>query len=167
MTSVIVALDENYLIGKNNQIPWNIPEDLALFKEKTIENFIIMGRKTFESIGRLLPNRVNIVISNTMENNSEFKNLSFDELLNKVIVFHSIEEALSFCKNFSQKNIFIIGGSKLYQEVISKEIFDKLCISHINGSFEGDTYFPKIDFNKYKVILKKEYKNFTYKEYIK
>ena len=135
MIGVIVALDKNYLIGKNNQIPWNVPEDRTLFKEKTTGNFIIMGRKTFESIGRPLPNRVNIVISNTMENDFDFQELTFEELLNKTVIFHSIEEGISFCKKFSEKDIFIIGGAKIYQEVISKNIFDKLFISHIKGEF--------------------------------
>ena len=167
MIGVIVALDKNYLIGKNNQIPWNVPEDLALFKEKTTRNFIIMGRKTFESIGRPLPNRVNIVISNTMENDFDFQELTFEELLNKTVIFHSIEEGISFCKKFSEKDIFIIGGAKIYQEVISKNIFDKLFISHIKGEFQGDTYFPKIDFKTYKNIFEKEYKDFIYREYTK
>lgn len=167
MTNIIVALDKNYLIGKNNQIPWNIPEDLALFKEKTTGNFIIMGRKTFESIGRPLPNRVNIIISNTMKNNFCFENLSFTELLNKTIVFNSIEKSLVFCKKFSEKDIFIIGGATIYQEVISKNLFDKLFISHVKGHFKGDTYFPKIDFKSFKIIYEKEYENFTYKEYVK
>lgn len=166
MIGVIVALDKNYLIGKNNKIPWNVPEDLTLFKEKTTGNFIIMGRKTFESIGRPLPNRVNIVISNTMENNFDFQRLTFEELFNKIVVFHSIEEGISFCKKFSKKDIFIIGGSKIYQKVISKNIFDKLFISHIKGEFQGDTYFPKINFKNYKNIFEKEYKNFIYREYI-
>lgn len=167
MIGVIVALDKNYLIGKNNQIPWNVPEDLTLFKEKTTGNFIIMGRKTFESIGRPLPNRVNIVISNTMENDFDFHELTFEELLNKTVIFHSIEEGISFYKNFSEKDIFIIGGAKIYQEVISKNIFDKLCISHIEGNFKGDIYFPKINFEDYKNIFEKKYKGFTYREYTK
>lgn len=167
MIGVIVALDKNYLIGKNNQILWNVPEDLTLFKEKTTGNFIIMGRKTFESIGRPLPNRVNIVISNTMENDFDFHELTFEELLNKTVIFHSIEEGISFCKNFSEKDIFIIGGAKIYQEVISKNIFDKLCISHIEGNFKGDIYFPKINFEDYKNIFEKKYKGFTYREYTK
>lgn len=167
MVGVIVALDKNYLIGKNNQIPWNVPEDLNLFKEKTTGNFIIMGRKTFESIGRPLPNRVNIIISNTMENDFDFQELTFEELLNKIVIFHSIEEGISFCKKFSKKDIFIIGGAKIYQEVISKNIFDKLCISHIEGNFKGDIYFPKINFEDYKNIFEKKYKGFTYREYTK
>lgn len=167
MIGVIVALDKNYLIGKDNQIPWNVPEDLTLFKEKTTGNFIIMGRKTFESIGRPLPNRVNIIISNTMENDFDFQELTFEELLNKIVIFHSIEEGISFCKKFSKKDIFIIGGAKIYQEVISKNIFDKLCISHIEGNFKGDIYFPKINFEDYKNIFEKKYKGFTYREYTK
>lgn len=167
MIGVIVALDKNYLIGKDNQIPWNVPEDLTLFKEKTTGNFIIMGRKTFESIGRPLPNRVNIIISNTMENDFNFQELTFEELLNKIVIFHSIEEGISFCKKFSKKDIFIIGGAKIYQEVISKNIFDKLCISHIEGNFKGDIYFPKINFEDYKNIFEKKYKGFTYREYTK
>ena len=171
MINIIVALDKNFLIGKNGGIPWDIPEDLHLFKEKTTNNIIIMGRKTFESIGRALPNRINIVISKTLKNSPEIKtNLSFEELSKKEIIFSSLEEGINFSKTFIKKNnlnkdIFIIGGAQIYNECISKKYFDKLCISHINGDFNGDTYFPKIDFKDYKKIIEKDFKEFTYCEY--
>lgn len=155
MISIIVAMDKNYLIGNKNSIPWDIPEDMAIFKEKTTGNVVIMGRKTFESIGRPLPNRINIVISRNKNNISE-KNL---------IWVSSLEEAISKGKEF-QKEIFIIGGGKIYKEAISKNICDRLCISHIKGEFSGDTFFPKIDFLNYKIIEKMEYEKFIYTEYL-
>lgn len=155
MISIIVAMDKNYLIGNKNSIPWDIPEDMALFKEKTMDNVVIMGRKTFESIGRPLPNRINIVVSKNKNNISE-KNL---------IWVSSLEEAISKGKEF-QKEIFIIGGGKIYKEAISKNICDKLCLSHIKGEFHGDTFFPKIDFLNYTIIEKMEYEKFIYTEYL-
>ncbi|NME35286.1 MULTISPECIES: dihydrofolate reductase [Fusobacterium] len=174
MINIIVAIDKNYLIGNRNKIPWNIPEDLKLFKEKTTDNFLLMGRKTFESIGKPLPNRVNIVISKSL--NSDFKIeenkiYKFEDLLNKIIVFSNIEDGLEFYKKINFKNnydkdIYIIGGGSIYNEFIQKKNFHKLCISHIDGDFLGDTYFPKINFKDYKIILEKKFNNFIYREYI-
>ncbi len=172
MINIIVAFDKNFLIGRDGGIPWDIPEDLHLFKEKTIGNIIIMGRKTFESIGKPLPNRINIVISNTLKNNSQIKtNISFEELCKKEIVFSSLEEGIKFSEKFIKKNnlnkdIFIIGGAKIYNEAISKRYFDKLCISHIKKDFLGDTYFPKIDLKNYKKTIEKDFNEFTYCEYV-
>lgn len=171
MINIIVAFDKNFLIGRDGKIPWNIPEDLHLFKEKTTGNIIIMGRKTFESIGRPLPNRINIVISNTLKNSSQIKtDISFEELCKKEIIFSSLEEGIKFSEKFIEENhlnkdIFIIGGAKIYDEAISKEYFSKLCISHIKNEFSGDTFFPKIDLKNYKKIIEKDFKEFIYCEY--
>lgn len=173
MINIIVAIDDNFLIGKNGKIPWNIPEDLNLFKEKTTNNIVIMGRKTFESIGKILPNRINIIISHSLKSDISLKNnnLNFESLLNKKIVFSSLEEGIKFSKNFLENNdlkkdIFIIGGASIYQETISKKLFNKLCISRIKNSYTGDTFFPKINFNNHHKIFEKEYEDFIYEEYI-
>lgn len=174
MINIIVAIDKNYLIGNINKILWNIPEDLKLFKEKTTNNFLLMGRKTFESIGKPLPNRVNIIISKTLNSDLKIKQdkiYKFEDLLNKIIVFSNIEDGLKFYrkinfKNNYNKDIFIIGGGSIYNEFIQKKKFDKLCISHINGEYVGNVYFPKINFKNYKIIFEKKFNSFIYREYI-
>ncbi|MGL4905087.1 MAG: dihydrofolate reductase [Cetobacterium sp.] len=157
MISLIVAMDENKLIGSNNSMPWNIPEDLKLFKTITTDNIIIMGRKTFEAIGKALPNRLNFVLT---------KNSNFNA--DNIEVFSSPEELLKNCfylqKTFNKK-IFIIGGSIIYKYFLP--IIDEFHISHIKGKYLGDTYFPDIDFLNFHVINKKEFKDFTYIHYSK
>ncbi|MGL4358770.1 dihydrofolate reductase [Cetobacterium sp.] len=157
MLSLIVAMDENNLIGKNNYMPWDIPEDLKKFKEVTTDNIIIMGRKTFQSIGRALPNRINLVLTKD-------KNFSSDN----VDVFHSPDEALR--KAFSlqkelNKKIFIIGGKTIYEYFLPQ--INELHISHIKGSFFGDTHFPEINLSNFNIIEEIEYKDFTYRRYLK
>lgn len=153
MISILVAIDGNFLIGANGKLPWNIEEELKLFKKLTEKNVVIMGRKTFESIGNPLKNRINIVISNTLKNYSD------------VIISDSLEKAISIAKTF-EKEIFIIGGMEIYKEALSKNIADKLCISLIKKNYSGDVFFPKINFKKLIKIKDLEFKDFIYKEYI-
>lgn len=153
MINIIVAMDNNFLIGSKGVLPWNIPEDLKLFRTLTENNIVIMGRKTFESIGKPLPNRINIVISNTLKNYSD------------VIIFNSLEKSISFAKKLN-KEIFIIGGAKIYNETITKNIADKLCVSNIKKTYSGDTFFPRINLNNLKQIKEIHFNMFTYKEYL-
>lgn len=121
-------MSKNRIIGNNNSLIWNLPNDLKRFKQLTTGNPVVMGRKTYESIGRPLPNRRNIVITR----NSEFSAENCE-------IVNSLSEALLLCKN----NCFIIGGGEIYRESISAA--DKLYITLIDGDFEGDTQFPEID----------------------
>lgn len=133
LLSLIVAMAHNNVIGHNNSMPWGrLPSDLAYFKEKTSGNPIIMGRKTFDSIGKILPGRTNIVISSN-------KNLSIEG----AFVTNSIEEAIEIAQLESPTEIFFIGGRKIYEKVLS--FIDKLYITEINADFEGDTFFPNYD----------------------
>lgn len=128
--SIIVAMAKNRVIGKDNDMPWGrLPIDLRHFKLVTEGNPIIMGRKTYESIGRPLPKRRNIVLS---RNKTEIKGCE---------VVSSLEEALELVKN--EKEVFIIGGGYLYKEALN--IADKLFLTHIDAEFEGDTFFPKYE----------------------
>lgn len=123
----------NQVIGNNNNLLWNIPSDLKRFKELTTNKTILMGRKTYESIGRTLPNRTNIVISSN-------KKLKLDNCL----VFNNIVgDAFSWCKNNNIDELFIIGGSQIYKSclVFAEELF----ISFILGDYSGDSYFPYIN----------------------
>lgn len=129
--SIITAFDKKQLIGKNNQLPWHIPEDLQYFKKTTLNHPIVMGRKTFESIGKALPSRTNIVISSTLQPQKDIILLSSPEQLFSL----DIEKA------------FIIGGSSLYQYFLPKSHY--LYITHIDNIFSGDTFFPEIDWEQW------------------
>lgn len=128
--NLIVAVDENNGIGKNNQLPWHLPADLQRFKSLTTGHPIIMGRKTFESIGRALPHRRNIVISRQSNYTAE-----------DAETVHSIEESLHLCKD--ENDIFIIGGAQIFKQ--SLESADFLYLTIIHHNFDSDTFFPEID----------------------
>ena len=128
--SLIVAMASNRTIGRNNQMPWHLSADLKRFKKITLGSAILMGRKTHESIGRPLPGRINLVIS---------KNLAYRAV--DCQVFNSIEQALSFSNQYPE--LFVIGGASLYQRLLPKA--DKLYLTQIDQSFEGDTFFPVIN----------------------
>lgn len=132
MVSLIVAKSENNVIGKDGKIPWYIPEDLKRFKKLTTNNVVIMGRKTYESLPeeyKPLPNRLNIIISRLI--NYSPKNC---------IVSNSLEAAIK--KAGTNKEIFIIGGSEIYEE--SLKYVSKIYMTEVLGDFDGDTYFPKL-----------------------
>jgi len=126
--SIITAMDNNRLIGKNNALPWHLPEDLAFFKRTTLNKPIIMGRKTFESIGRPLPGRTNIIISR----NSDYK-------VEGCVVLNSIEAVLEYCKNDNE--IMLIGGASLYEQWLPYA--HQMYLTRIDNEFEGDAWFPE------------------------
>ncbi len=128
--SIIVAMANNRVIGKDNQMPWHLPADLAHFKKVTLGKPIIMGRKTYESIGRPLPGRKNIVISS----NSNYK-------LDGCETVTSIENAFEIVKN--EKEVFIIGGGYLYTQLLPQA--DKLYLTFIDLDIDGDTKFPQFE----------------------
>jgi len=126
--SIIVAVSENGVIGKDNQLLWRLPDDLKRFKNLTINHPIIMGRKTFESIGKPLPGRTSIVITR----NPDF---SFEG----VVVTHSLEEALQKAENLHADEVFIIGGGELYRQ--AQSLSEKLYITEVKTVIDGDTCF--------------------------
>lgn len=138
MISFIVAMDENRVIGKDNQLPWRLPEDLKFFKRVTMGHPIAMGRKTHESIGRVLPGRENIVITRQA-----------DYLSEGCTVFHSVEDFVKDSKNQSDE-IFVIGGAEIFKETFSYT--DRLYITLIHEEFAGDTFFPEYDLSKWKLV---------------
>ncbi|MBC3874506.1 dihydrofolate reductase [Undibacterium flavidum] len=129
--SIIVATDKKNGIGINNQLPWHLPEDLAHFKRTTSGHTIIMGRKTFDSIGRALPNRHNVVISR----NTEWQH-------DNVHCYSSIEDAL---KSLKDSEAFVIGGAQIYDQAL--HLAQKLIVTEIQDEFECDAFFPSIDKN--------------------
>ena len=141
--SHVVAMSNNWVIGVNNDLPWNLKDDLAHFKKYTTGKIMIMGRKTYESIGRPLPNRVNYVISSTLKD------------IEGVSIFTSLEDAIEAAKiyNLDQdiaNEIAIIGGGYLFRDSIHS--FNKLVLTRVDCSIDGDVYYPKIDFNNWELI---------------
>jgi len=129
MISLLLAMDRNHVIGLNNKMPWHLPKDLRFFKEKTTGNTIIMGRKTYQSMGGALPNRKNIVLTRSNENFPE-----------NVGVIHTLQQITDWNKSNPDKEYFIIGGGDIFNQVI--DIADRMYITWIDHVFEGDTYFP-------------------------
>lgn len=153
MFSIIVAIGKNNEIGKNNQLLWHIPEDLKKFKEITQGKTVVMGRNTFKSIGKILPNRNNIVLSKNLQNISNKKNLEIYDNFSKIIKKY---------KN-SVEEVFIIGGAQIYKKALELGIVEKLYISHIDFSDdEADTYFPEIDYNLWKKVKEEKYEGWKF-----
>ncbi len=145
--SVIVAMAHNRVIGLNNQMPWHLPADLAWFKKNTLNKPVIMGRKTFESIGRPLPNRHNIVISRQIE--------PTDNKISNVSWVKSIDEAISLAQAQQPDEVFIIGGGNIYQQVLP--LIDRLYLTHIDAELQGDTYFPDYLPEQWQVIYQEDH----------
>ena len=136
MLSIIAAISQNRVIGNENKLLWNIPEDLQRFKRLTIGHPIIMGRKTFESIGRPLPKRTNIILTR----DKNFRSSG-------CIITHSLTEALEKAKQSGE--IFIIGGGQIYSQAIN--LADKLYLTVVHQNFTGDAIFP--DYSRFKKIV--------------
>ncbi len=141
MISLIAAMDENRLIGKNNDLPWRLPADLAYFKKITMGHVIVMGRKTFESIGKPLPGRENVIVTSQQ-----------DYKVEGASIVHSIEELLQLDED--SKEVFVIGGAHLYEQTLAHA--HRLYLTEIQEQFEGDAYFPQIDERKWSVASKTE-----------
>ena len=149
MIAIIVGMTKDRVIGKDNQLPWHIPEELKSFKELTTNQIVIMGRKTYDSLPskfRPLPNRHNIVLSESM---------GFQEGID---VCTSIEDTLQVAKSYN-KDIFIIGGSTTYREFLP--IADTMFISYIKGDFDGDSYFPEFDLTEWSIENTRKFERFT------
>ncbi len=135
LVTIIVATSQNNVIGKNNQLPWYLPRDLAYFKKVTTGCPIIMGRKTYESIGKALPNRLNIVIT---------RNPTY-QLTDAVVV--TAKQTVT-----DINEIHIIGGATIFQQAIGGGVVDKIYLNRVLADFEGDTYLPLIDWSKWQLI---------------
>lgn len=136
---ILVATDEKGVIGKNNTLIWHLPADLKRFKELTTGQVVVMGRKTYESIGRPLPNRINIVI--TRQNDFQAEG---------VIIVHSLEEAILKAKSLHRGDTFIIGGAEIYN--LALPLVDEIELTLLHDIFDGDAFFPKIDTNIWKLV---------------
>jgi dihydrofolate reductase len=140
--SFVVAMDENRLIGSDNRLPWHMPADLALFKRTTMGKPIVMGRRTFESIGKPLPGRRNIVVSRNPEYAAEGCEVVGD-----------IDSALALCAG--DEEVMLIGGASLYRQTIERA--SRMYITLIHHEFSGDTWFPEFDPGDWKVAERREF----------
>ena len=156
---LIAAMSENRVIGKDNKLPWNIPEDLKHFREVTQGHPVIMGRKTFESIGRLLPKRMNIIV--TRDASYKVEGATIVTSLDKAIEIAKNYEATPLRQGFEgQREIFIIGGGQIFELAIL--LADRLYLTIVHTKIEGDAYFP--EYSDFKKVISD--KNGNSEEYI-
>lgn len=141
IVSSIVAIAENNAIGKNNQLLWHLPADLKHFKQVTSGRSIIMGRKTFDSVGKPLPNRRNIVVTRQ------------DIHIEGCEVVKSVDEGLELCAD--EDEVFIGGGAEIYKLAMDKT--DRIYLTIVHQSFDADTFFPEIDYNKWKETAREDH----------
>ena len=139
--SMIVAMSKNRVIGKDNGMPWHLSDDLKNFKKITIGKTIIMGRRTYDSIGKALPGRKNVILSRSLKDKN-------------ILVFDNLENALVDAGN--KEEIFIIGGQDIYSQTINKA--NKLYLTTINDEIEGDKFFPHFDNSNWDIVDTKYYK---------
>ena len=147
--SVVLAMSENRAIGIGGKLPWDLPEDLARFKQITLGHPIIMGRKTYESMGRPLPKRTNIVITRNPE--AFRKNSKPPE---SVIVVESVEKALTPYR-LTDEEVFIIGGGDIVKA--SLHLVDKMSLTHIHKKFDGDAFFPEFDKSLFREVWREDH----------
>lgn len=142
--SLIAAMGRNRVIGKDNSLPWKLPADMKRFRELTLGKPVVMGRKTFESIGKPLPNRKNIILTRD-------KNYRADGC----IVVHSAKGALKAAEGAQEA--MIIGGEQIFREFLPKA--SRMCLTFIGKDFEGDAYFPEYSKNEWKEVKREEHEN--------
>lgn len=159
MIILIAAVAENNALGKDNQLVWHLPNDFKRFKTLTSGHYIIMGRKTFESFPKPLPNRTHIII--TRQKNYKYEGC---------FIASSLERAMEIVPK--NEDVFVIGGGEIYKQ--SLEIADKIEITKVHATFEADTYFPEIDLDKWKLVFEEHHKkdekhnfDFTFQTYLK
>ena len=143
--TIIAAIANNNALGKDNDLIWHLPADLKRFKKVTSGHHILMGRNTYESIGKPLPNRTTVIIT---------RNLNYKAA--GCIVVDSIEKAIEVAK--ADEHIFIIGGAQIYKQTIASNLVDQLDITQVHHSFDADVYFPEIDPKTWAEISREDFK---------
>ena len=142
MLTLIAATSTNNALGKDNQLVWHLPDDFKRFKALTSEHYIIMGRKTFESFPKPLPNRTHVIITRQSDYIAP----------EGCIVVSSLEEAIKVCPK--NEEIFIIGGGQIYAEALQMEMADRLYITHVDASFpDAHSFFPKLNFSEWNATV--------------
>ena len=142
--SIIVATTENLVIGKDNKIPWYLPADLKYFKRTTLNHHILMGRKCYESIGRPLPKRTNVIIT---------RNPFY--IASNCITVHSLKEGIELARSNNEDELFIIGGGQIYEMALP--FADRIYLTKVDLEVEGDVFFPEINYENWKLISKENH----------
>ncbi len=150
MITIIAAMTRDRVIGNGNALPWHLPEDLRHFKRITAGNTVLMGRKTFESIGKPLPRRHNVVVSATMAATPG------------VDVCASVDEGLARARSYG-KEVFVIGGAQVYRQALARA--DRMLISHVRDAHQGDTRFPEFDAAEWEITHREDHGEFELVEY--
>lgn len=145
MITIIAAIAKNNALGKNNDLIWHLPADLRRFKELTTGHYILMGRKTYESIGRTLPNRTTIIISTN-------KNYYVEGCFTA----NTLEKAINMAND--KDHIFIVGGAQIYKYALENNLVDELDITLVHHEFQADVYFPKIDLSIWEEVKREDFK---------
>jgi dihydrofolate reductase len=149
---IIAAMTADRVIGKNNALPWNIPEEMRHFRRTTAGGTVLMGRKTYESIGHPLPDRRNIIVSKTLRS------------VDGAEVYRSFEQGLEKAKGYG-KDVFVIGGATIYAQALP--LADRMILSYIKGSYSGDTYFPDFDEKEWRVEGREAFEKFEVVRYLR
>ena len=144
MITIIAAIAKNNALGKNNDLIWHLPADLKRFKITTSGHYILMGRKTFESIGKPLPNRTSVIIT---RNNDYFKD--------GCLIANSLEEALELAKE--EEKVFVIGGEQIYKYALENNLVDVLDITLVHKEFDADAFFPEIDLDIWEQVEREDF----------
>ncbi|MEQ8909054.1 MAG: dihydrofolate reductase [Vicingaceae bacterium] len=139
--SLIAAATENNVIGRDNDLPWSLPDDMKFFVRTTKRHHILTGRKNLESFGKLLPKRTNMVL--TRDKDYTFEGAE---------IFHDLEAAINFAKKRGEEELMIIGGGEIYKQALPYA--DRIYLTRIHTEIEGDTYFPEFDQEEWKVVSK-------------
>lgn len=146
MISLVAAMSSNRVIGKDQGLPWHLPEDLKFFKDTTKGKVIVMGRKTYESLGKPLPQRYNIVISRSLNVSGE-----------RLTTCSTLEEGLELAKKLApswDEEICIIGGAEIYSQSLG--VADRIYLTEIHQDFDGDTFFPEFDPGEWKLVSQRD-----------
>ena len=141
---IMAAVARNRVIGKDNDLVWHLPADLKHFKETTSGHYVIMGRRTYESISKALPNRVNIVVTRNPQYNAK-----------DCVLSGNLEEAIEYARKAGQSKVFILGGGDIYRQAM--EFADAIYLTEIHSDFEGDTFFPELDRKLWREIRREDH----------
>ena len=144
IVSMVLAATDGGVIGRDNDLPWRLPADLKHFRRITIDHSVIMGRKTFDSMGKPLKRRRNIVVTRNQDWNAE-----------GVEVFHGLSEALQAC--VGEEEVFIIGGSTIYNQALELGMVDKIYLTRVHGKFDGDTFFRLPNPERWELVEKERH----------
>lgn len=144
LISAITAVSQNNVIGLNNSLPWHLSADMKFFKKTTMGHVVVLGRKSYEAFGKAYPGRTNIVITRQK-----------DFHLPDARVVHSVEAALEQARSLEKEEIFILGGAQIFEQ--SLPLVDRIYLTRIYENFEGDTFFPKIDFDEWELVKEEQH----------